>query len=588
MFNYSKNTKTETSNSENSGNSENSENSGNSENSENSEEDMFSIKNIIKYIFSDFIFLIIGLIVIIIIQFYGFKKQRLYMSIIVILLTYILLLIQHSPKPKSTYMLGLLYEETPIKTDFEHQNSSSWPFVASAVINIENKNHIFIGGGDNQKDVLLLFNTKTNKYDNVISKTILSNNSNSYSAVAFDMNQDNNEDLIVGRKDGVYLYLNQGNYKFIKEKIVDKLDKVPLAISVSDYNKDGKPDIYTSYFTPIKKYKGSVFNNPSHGRKNILLKQGKNNKYSDITLKVNAGGKQYNTFTSAFIDLNQDGWPDLVLSHDSGEVEILKNNKGKFESIIPHKAKGNWMGIGAGDIDNDGDIDLFLTNIGTDTKKNKMSLGDIKKGQKQDFKHILLQNDGNFKFTEISKEKGINGEGFGWGALLHDWDNDSNMDLIFSENTFLYPKHYLFPNPGQLFLGGSKKLKRNFKYPNRNFGQTPLITDVNRDNKKDLIWINMSGPSLTYLNNNNNNYIIISLPMKAEFLNCRIVVDTGKKKFYRENIQGGTGFGGDTNDNNIQVGLGSISKIKEIRVYTITGKKYIVKSPKINSVIKLV
>jgi hypothetical protein len=246
------------------------------------------------------------------------------------------------------------------------------------------------------------------------------------------------------------------------------------------------------------------------------------------------------------------------------------------------------MGIGAGDIDNDGDIDLFLTNIGTDTKKNKMSLGDIKKGQKQDFKHILLQNDGNFKFTEISKEKGINGEGFGWGALLHDWDNDSNMDLIFSENTFLYPKHYLFPNPGQLFLGGSKKLKRNFKYPNRNFGQTPLITDVNRDNKKDLIWINMSGPSLTYLNNNNNNYIIISLPMKAEFLNCRIVVDTGKKKFYRENIQGGTGFGGDTNDNNIQVGLGSISKIKEIRVYTITDKKYIVKSPKINSVIKLV
>ena len=572
------------------------ENSGNIENVENMENSgLFSVKNIIKDNFSDFIFLIIGLIIIIMIQFIGYKENRFFsmgMSIIVIILTYLLLRIQHSPNPKTTYMLGLLYEEEPIKTKFKHHNSSGWPFVASAVINIDNKNHIFIGGGNGQPDALLLFNTKTNKYDNVIKKTIISSESNSYSAVAFDMNQDDNEDLIVGRKDGVYLYLNQGNYKFSKKKIVNKLDKVPLAISVSDYNKDGKPDIYTSYFTPMLKYKGSVFNNLDHGRKNILLKQVDNNKYKNVTLKVNAGGKQYNTFTSAFIDINQDGWPDLVLSHDSGEVEILKNNKGTFESTIPYKGKGNWMGLGAGDIDNDGDIDLFFTNIGTDTPKSELSLGDIKSGQKQDFKHILLRNDGNFKFTEISKDKGINGEGFGWGALFHDWDNDSNLDLIFPENTFLYPKHYIFPNPGQFFNGGqNNKFQRQFKYPNRQFGQTPLITDVNQDTKKDLIWINMSGPSLTYLNKNttnNNNYIVVCLPMKAEFLNCRIVVDTGTKKFYRENIQGGIGFGGDTNDNNIHIGLGAITKIKEIRVYTITDKKYKVTSPKINSVIKLV
>ena len=551
---------------------------------------MFSIKNIIKYNWLDFIVLIIGILLIIILQVVGiyisYKKHI--SSILVLLITLLLLFIQHSPTPKSTYILGLLYEDAPIKTDFKHTNSSGWPFVASAVINIENKNHIFIGGGNNQPDALLLFNSNTNKYDNVISKTIISNGSNSYSAVAFDMNQDNNEDLIVGRKDGVYLYLNQGNYTFTESKLVGKLDKVPLALSVSDYNKDGKPDIYTSYFTPIQKYKGSVFNEPAHGRKNMLLKQGSDNKYEDVTLKVNAGGTHYNTFTSAFIDINQDGWPDLVLSHDSGEVEILKNNKGTFESTIPYKSKGNWMGLGAGDIDNDGDMDLFLTNIGTDTKKNKMSLGDIKPDQKQDFKHILLQNDGNFKFTEISKDKGMDGKGFGWGALLHDFNSDGNIDLIFSENTMLYPKHYVFPHPGQLFLGGSNKFQRKFKYPNRNFSQTPLITDVNQDNKKDVIWINMAGPSLTYLNNtNNNNYIIVSLPMKAEFLNCRIVVDTGTKKFYRENIQGGTGFGGDTNDNNIHIGLGTHPKIKEIRVYTITDKQYSVKQPKINSVIKL-
>jgi len=220
------------------------------------------------------------------------------------------------------------------KSDFKPKKEKGrWPFVGSSAIKINGQPHIFVGGGENRMMLFYFYNKETKKFDNVIAKTNLSSQSSTYSSVSFDMDKDGKEDLLLGRKDGVYFYKNKGNYHFEMRKLVDKLDKVPLAISVSDYNRDGQPDVYLSYFTPMKKYKGTVFNDKKHGRKNILLK-GKKNKadlvFEDVTEETNAAGSQYNTFTGAFVDLNNDSWPDIVLSHDSGEVEILKNNRGKI------------------------------------------------------------------------------------------------------------------------------------------------------------------------------------------------------------------------------------------------------------------
>ncbi len=55
--------------------------------------------------------------------------------------------------------------------------------------------------------------------------------------------------------------------------------KFPLALSISDYNKDNKPDIYVSYYINFNKYKGTVFNDPSHNRKNVLLQGQGNDKF---------------------------------------------------------------------------------------------------------------------------------------------------------------------------------------------------------------------------------------------------------------------------------------------------------------------
>lgn len=570
------------------------EESNNEEENAGAEEELVTTEMTMIHIVKQFYPIIIGIIISIYVFFKVQKMSNLTITmksiyiLLPILISIILFTIINSPSPVGQYYVSLLYGDEPITTDYKHK-SDGWPFVGSTTINIFGKNHLFVGNLNNGNDALLLFNEKTNEFDDVISKTNIQSNTKTYSAVSYDINNDGYDDLIVGKEDGVYLYLGNGGYYFTKKKIVDKSNKVPLAIAVSDYDKDGKPDMYISYFAQLNNYKGSIFNDPSHGHKNILLKNtiDKNNiQFKDVTNKTNSGGLSLNTFTSAFVDVNNDGWSDIVLSHDSGEIEILKNNKGKFSSEIAFNEKGNWMGIAAGDVNNDGHTDLFLTNLGEDVIRDNLAHGDIKSDQKQAFSHALLINDKKGGFKEKSKNYGISGNGFGWGAIFADANLDGKDDLLFAQNTMLYPLDYVYPKPGYYYENDGNEFKRKFKYNNSYFGQTPMSVDINNDNIKDIVWINMNGPVNAYLNKNNNNYVVVQMPSDAEFLNAKIVLDTGTKKIYKENIHGGLGFGGDDNDRNIIFGLGKLSKIKNIKIYTQNDKIYTIMNPRVNSIIK--
>lgn len=525
-------------------------------------------------------------------------------SLIPLLFTYIYQWIVNAPKPKKYYFMSILTREKAKNVGFSHRVSGGkWLFTASTPIEIDGKEYLFLGGGMGQDDTLLLYDNKTKNFINVIGGTRLNDkNSSTYSAVSMDMDGDGKNDLIVGRTGKVTLYKNLGNMKFEPHVIHLPKDREPLALAISDYNKDGRPDIYISYFTPLSKYRGTVFNDPKHNRDNVLLQNIGTNKnpfkFMDVTAKTLTQGTS-NTFTSAWVDLDNDTFPDLVLSNDSGDVEILKNLQGKkFESIRAYNRKGNWMGIGVGDIDNDGDQDLFLTNIGENTERNKLSLGDVKKNQKQVFHHVLLRNDGKFKFTEISKSAGIQGDGFGWGAIMEDLNNDGRMDILFAENFMLNPKNWLYPGVGHYYSGTStssastpnetsastpNKFKRIFQFQNPKFGQTPMLADINQDGIKDVIWVNMSGPSTYYLRQKpKGNYLNVVLPETADYVNAQVVLQSGQRKFYKQVIQGGVGFGGDQS-NVITFGLGDRNKIKQVRVYTLSGKTHTINNPKINT-----
>ena len=228
--------------------------------------------------------------------------------------------------------------------------------------------------------------------------------------------------MIVCRQSGVYIYINNGlkNLKFIKKKIYGPfIDSEAIGIAIGDYNKNKNADIYISKFTKANKLLAFQFNNSGHYRTNILLENQGNLIFKDVTNKTKSAGNQ-NTFTSIFVDLGS-GFPDLVLSHDTGKIEILKNNKGEsFQSIDMDLPYGFWMGIAIGDYNNDGNLDFFFTNVGDTLPLTKTGglRGDINKGglkndQVLTNKHLMIRNKGNYNFENVSDKINVADYGFG-------------------------------------------------------------------------------------------------------------------------------------------------------------------------------
>jgi hypothetical protein len=591
------------------------------EQSNNEEEESYSsmsLNSTFKIIYDFFLIpFIVSLIVTVLLYlvFTRYTNYDIWVIIILLVVAFILILyivsyIIYMPKPRIHYMMSIVTGDVKSLDElpFTHMENKENEFMAigSTPIVIDGKTHIFLGGSKEQDDSLLIWNDTEGKYEDIIDKTNLSDKSRqTMSAVSFDFDGDGKTDLIIGRVGEVVIYKQLSGYQFKKIVIALPKDKVPTALSISDFNKDSKPDIYISYFIPQNKFRGAIFNDPKHNRDNQLLMGLGNMKFRDVTVRTKSAGKS-NTFTSAWIDIDNDSYPDLVLAHDSHEVEILRNKQGKggreFESTTPFDGKGNWMGIGAGDLDKDGDTDLFLTNIGADFSKSEASQGDIRKDQKQIFKHILLRNDGQFKFTEISDELDMSGDGFGWGAIIEDLNHDGKMDILFGENFAMNILTKIFPGVGYYYKNITREkntkypkmtMKREFTYRNPGMAQTPMLADTKGDGIKDVIWVNMTGNS--YIQQRkpddpelvNNNYINVKLPDAAEFVNAKVIVTLeGGKELMQEVIQGGTGFGGKNNEF-LTFGLGKATKIKEVRVHTIHDSTFSIQSPQLNSTIML-
>jgi hypothetical protein len=152
---------------------------------------------------------------------------------------------------------------------------------------------------------------------------------------------------------------------------------------------------------------------------------------SGLTMKFSSGGekaKRYiieaNGTGVAFLDYDSDGWPDAFLVNSrtidglKGSNRLYRNqHDGTFadvtESTGLHRA-GWGNGVCAGDIDNDGNVDLFITYWGT---------------------NALYRNKGKGKFEDIATRAGVAGDGKEWssGCTFLDYDRDGNLDLFVTQ-----------------------------------------------------------------------------------------------------------------------------------------------------------
>ncbi len=220
-----------------------------------------------------------------------------------------------------------------------------------------------------------------------------------------------------------------------------------------DYNNDGWQDIYFVNGGP------SDFYTPKTPSKNALYRNNGDGTFTDVADKAGVACGQMGHFGmgAAAADFDGDGWQDLYVTNYGVNVLFRNKGDGTFEDVTEKAGVGapNWSTCATWfDYDNDGKLDLFASSFVQYSAKGSVFCGDNKMGRRyycipRVFKprpSYLFHNEGNGKFTDVSKASGIaNSLGKSFGAVATDINNDGLLDLFVANDTVA---NFLFVNKG--------------------------------------------------------------------------------------------------------------------------------------------
>jgi enediyne biosynthesis protein E4 len=440
-----------------------------------------------------------------------------------------------------------------IEIDFlqDHQEDKSLPFMASAVIDIDNDGveELFLGGGYNQADAV--FHFADNQFVDISDHTGLEKQDNDATLGSVVMDIDNNgySDLIIARESGIWLHKNN-NGSFSSEKLDAPLseDSTPLSVAIADINRDGHFDMFVSGYIRHDLVEGqNIFNKEGYGGTSAMLLNNGDNTFTDIT---ESSGLYYkhNTFQGVFVDLDNDGLEDLVVAHDTGQVRTWKNvGNNSFKNMPnPNSEQSSYpMGIAVSDYNNDGLVDLFFSNVGT-TAPNFLVKGDLREDQIFNKKWIMFENKGDFIFEDVAEATKVADYEFSWGAIFEDFNLDGLDDLVVSENYIGCPPHRIpfLRLPGRFMLqntnGEFAEVSAAAGIDNKFYSISPITADFNQDGAPDVVHINLKDKPRAFISQaQDNHYLKVKLADTVNSIGAMVTVTRSDgSKLYKPFISG--------------------------------------------------
>ncbi|MDX2185583.1 MAG: VCBS repeat-containing protein [Opitutaceae bacterium] len=256
-----------------------------------------------------------------------------------------------------------------------------------------------------------------------------------------DVNADGLPDIYLCRYDlPNLLWVNNGDGTFREEAAARGLAIKDASVHASwaDYDRDGAVDVYL--VTNILDFSKSP-----QGRRDVLLRNAGDGTFKDVTKEAGIWGLTQG-HTALWTDLNHDTWPDIYVANDFETPDRLYLNRGNgtFTDVIderlPHVTYFS-MGADSGDINNDGLVDLFITDMRDRTHREYMAgMEEVGRGlweQERVSKLIpqymwnaLYLNSGGDRFLEAAHLCGMQATGWTWSARLIDLDNDARLDAF--------------------------------------------------------------------------------------------------------------------------------------------------------------
>lgn len=220
-----------------------------------------------------------------------------------------------------------------------------------------------------------------------------------------------------------------------------------------DYDNDGWMDIYLVNSGP------SDFYSPKKPIRNALYHNNHDGTFTDVTEKAGVACGEMGDFGmgAAAEDFDGDGWQDLYVTAYGHNRLFHNNGNGTFTDVTEKAgvAAPNWSTCAVWfDYDNDSKLDLFVSSFVQYSGTGTIFCGDNRIGRRyycvpRVFKprpSHLFHNDGKGRFTDVSKESGIEASpGKSFGVVATDVNNDGLMDLFVANDTL---PNFLFLNKG--------------------------------------------------------------------------------------------------------------------------------------------
>ena len=206
-------------------------------------------------------------------------------------------------------------------------------------------------------------------------------------------------------------------------------------------------------------------------------------------------------FGSTFVDLDDDGWPELAVASDFGTSRLFWNNgDGTFSDGTLDARVGtaqNAMGTTFGDYDADGDLDWFITSV---FSFRSGSPGSGEQGLRDG--NRLFRNDGDRRFTDVTDRAGVRNGSWGWGAAFFDADNDGDLDLTMTNGMEMMPGFdadatRYWENDG---TGRFRGRSTDVGLDDIEDGKGLLVFDADNDGDLDVFVVNNASAPLFYRN----------------------------------------------------------------------------------------
>ena len=421
-----------------------------------------------------------------------------------------------------------------------------------------------------------------------------------------DYNNDGFPDIYVTSFGPNKLYRNNGDGTFTDVAqaagVADPhwgFPKWSMGAAWGDYDNDGRLDLYVANFVRVDpqhlpprpgdpnacRLKDVPIACPPDnypGEQGILYHNNGDGTFTDVTKVaglVRSGKDLGRGFGVVFGDFNNDGLQDIYQVNDSGPNFFYINNgdgtfrDASYESGLAVDGEGNpqgTMGVTVGDYNNDGFMDILISNWIDQYK-------------------TLYENEGSHRFQDVTILKGLAQLGYkycGWGTKLFDFDNDGWLDIwmtfghtdpqvgkVYPDDPFAEPTYLLRNIEGKSFMDVSEMVGLRNGKPHS--GRGVAFADIDNDGDVDVLIVNKNDIPTLLRNDGGNrrNWLVIrteGVKSNRSGIGARLTITAGGMRRIFD-VRSNESYLS-SNDPRVFIGMASLQQADQIEIQWPSGQ----------------